>query len=188
MTEGNEMERLERIAQKVDEEGEAAVSERERVVLGRMRELRDVLRVGGPAKTSKGFADRVVAMMEEAREAQKVVQLRARRDRVFVFSQAASLALLVGAYVTLLAMTRVERVGERWSEGATASGARPDAGPSASNDRPAATVFPALDPMPTGEVVVADGLSPDSLPQLAAAIEFPAAPSPTLLPRRHRSG
>jgi hypothetical protein len=186
MKEGGEMERLERIAQMVDEEGEAPVEEKDRIALERLRKLRDAFRVGGPAKASAGFADRVLAMMEEAREAQKVVRLRARRDRMFVFAQAASLALLIGAYVTLLAATRVERVGERWSDNPATSNAGPDAGPAASLDQSAAPVLLAFDDIePIAPPMVARG---DLPPAMTGGAVRPAEPPLTLLPQRRTSG
>ena len=139
-TDGAEMDalnRLERLAAKVDEDEAAAPEDpREREILGRMRDLREALREGGPARASEGFAERALARMAKAGREAQVVQFRRRRDRWIVVAQAASLAVLVGLYGTLLFATRVHDVGPRWSEGAGASDADPDAGASASATSP----------------------------------------------------
>jgi hypothetical protein len=126
-----EMERLERLAAQVEDEGAAPVDEREREILGRMRAVRDALREAGPAHASAGFTERVLARMGAAQEEARVVRLRVRRDRIVVFAQAASLAALLVVYGALLAATRVHDVGSRWSDTPAAGTARPDAGPSA---------------------------------------------------------
>ena len=140
-TDGAEMDalnRLERLAAKVDDEAaEAPEDPQEREILGRMRDLREALRQGGPARASEGFAERALARMAKAGREAQVLQFRRRRDRLIVYAQAASLAVLVGLYGTLLYATRVRDVGPRWSETSGASDARPDAGATAEASSPA---------------------------------------------------
>ncbi|MBI5488071.1 MAG: hypothetical protein HY905_12125 [Deltaproteobacteria bacterium] len=138
VTEKKAMDRLEQIAAKVDEEAERAPEDpRERAVLERMRLVRAALRRAGPSQAPDGFAERVLARMAKAAREAQVVELRRRRDRLVVFAQAASLALLVGVYGTLLATTRVHDIGPRWSEESGGAGARPDAGTAADSSVPA---------------------------------------------------
>jgi hypothetical protein len=130
--------RLERLAAQVDEDaGVATPSDgADRRTLDQMRALRDALRAAGPAKASAGFAERVLERVAEEERMVKLFAQRARRDRVLVWVQAASLAALFLAYGGLLALTRVNHVGPRWQEQPAAS-ARPDAEASI-KDRPRA--------------------------------------------------
>jgi hypothetical protein len=97
----------------------ALADPRARRVLGEMRARRAALRASGPAAAPAGLADGVLARLARAgtgvdRPAE-VVTLAARRDRILVILQAASLAALLFAYGALLASDRVHDVGPRWA-------------------------------------------------------------------------
>ena len=120
--------RLERLAAEVDDDAGAVApsDEADRRTLDQLRALRDALRAAGPARASEGFAERVLERVAEEERMVKLFAQRARRDRVLVWVQAASLAALFLAYGGLLALTHVNHVGPRWQEQPAAS-ARPDA-------------------------------------------------------------
>ena len=120
--------RLERLAAQVDDDAGAVApsDEADGRTLDQLRALRDALRAAGPARASEGFAERVLERVAEEERMVKLFAQRARRDRVLVWVQAASLAALFLAYGGLLALTRVNHVGPRWQEQPAAS-ERPDA-------------------------------------------------------------
>ncbi|MBI5500407.1 MAG: hypothetical protein HY907_09200 [Deltaproteobacteria bacterium] len=143
VTEKDAMDRLESIAARVDDDVERPSGDARELEIGeRMRRVRAALRGAGPSRAPDGFAERVLARMAKAAREAQVVALRRRRDRLVVFAQAASLALLVAVYGTLLAATRVHDMGPRWSEESGGSGARPDAGAAADSSAP--SVFNAV--------------------------------------------
>jgi hypothetical protein len=172
--------RLERLAAQVDEDaGVGAPSdEADRRTLDQLRALRDALRAAGPAKASAGFAERVLERVAEEERMVKLFAQRARRDRVLVWVQAASLAALFLAYGGLLALTRVNHVGPRWQEQPAAS-ARPDA--QASVDEPALAVQ-------TAGFGLQDGPSEVAAPESRFPIPEPRPSLSSLLPRRTASG
>jgi hypothetical protein len=121
---------VEELAARLDDEaaGTAGLDEGARRTLDQLQALRRALREAGPARASDGFADRVLARLEETHRTAQVIELRARRDRVFVMLQAASLAALLLTYGALLSLTRVRSVAPRWDEKAAAETERPAAG------------------------------------------------------------
>lgn len=128
------------LAARVDDDpaGDAGLDERSRRTVAQMRELRAALREAGPARAAEGFADRVLARLQQAEAPAPVVRLepraRTRRASLTILVQAASLGALLFAYGALLAATRVHDVGPRWSESDDAD--RPAAGARLETHRP----------------------------------------------------
>jgi hypothetical protein len=110
----------ESIAARVDEEtgevSDAALDAEGERILEEMRSLRDVLRAEGPVQAPVGLTEAILARAARERaEERKIVAFR-RRERVFVWAQAASLAALCLLYGALLAGTRVRQVAPRWDD------------------------------------------------------------------------
>lgn len=79
-----------------------------------MRAVRAALRAHGPARAPDGFEDSVVARAALERERGVVVRMEARRDRVLILVQAASLAALLVTYAAVFGASRIHDVGPRW--------------------------------------------------------------------------